>query len=286
MTTKLRSACDRCHQTKVRCSGDMPCQGCLSLKSLCFYSVSNPLGRPRGSKKGQNRTGSASNDALQKDAGSDADRTTTKSSRQAGASSEQGTGKRASRQQASNSRKHRTPNRRSSESLTIAVSDDQGDDASSAPTSAPGGQALVDNLSGDPTHQSRNGLAMSNVPVPTSFTMHSLNSADSGAQMPTTLPHSLSDSELSTFAMSDVVMSDFGSLATSHTQSSGSRDPFQHNFDGGSPSDFLRTSPQDFDFQHSSKVGTCPPQQMHTRPDQTRPLTESGLYHTVGPPFW
>ena len=56
MTTKLRSACDRCHSSKVRCSGDMPCQTCLMSKCLCFYSVSNPLGRPRGTKNANTRT--------------------------------------------------------------------------------------------------------------------------------------------------------------------------------------------------------------------------------------
>ena len=61
MTTKVRSACDRCHSNKVRCSGDVPCQSCLVSKSLCFYSLSNPLGRPRGTKNGINRTRPSSN---------------------------------------------------------------------------------------------------------------------------------------------------------------------------------------------------------------------------------
>ena len=53
MSTKLRTACDRCHQIKVRCSGDVPCQGCLLSNSLCLYSFSHPLGRPRGTKNYQ-----------------------------------------------------------------------------------------------------------------------------------------------------------------------------------------------------------------------------------------
>ena len=47
---KLRSACDLCHQTKVRCSGDTPCQTCENLDMECVYSVSNRVGRPRGIK--------------------------------------------------------------------------------------------------------------------------------------------------------------------------------------------------------------------------------------------
>ncbi|PVH97119.1 hypothetical protein DM02DRAFT_658555 [Periconia macrospinosa] len=60
MSTKFRSACDRCHDAKVRCSGDMPCQGCILSKSLCFYSVSNVLGRPRGTKNKTSRRRTAS----------------------------------------------------------------------------------------------------------------------------------------------------------------------------------------------------------------------------------
>jgi hypothetical protein len=63
MTTKFRSACDRCHYTKVRCSGEMPCQGCLNSQSLCFYSVSSPLGRPRGTKNKTSRNRSNGNNS-------------------------------------------------------------------------------------------------------------------------------------------------------------------------------------------------------------------------------
>ena len=47
---KLRSACDSCHQNKVRCSGDTPCRTCENLDMQCVYSVSNRIGRPRGTK--------------------------------------------------------------------------------------------------------------------------------------------------------------------------------------------------------------------------------------------
>lgn len=50
MVTKLRAACDNCHRGKVRCSGQLPCQGCLSTGTLCFFSLSDRLGRPKGTK--------------------------------------------------------------------------------------------------------------------------------------------------------------------------------------------------------------------------------------------
>lgn len=50
MATKLRAACDNCHRGKVRCSGHLPCQGCLNTGTLCFFSLSDRLGRPKGTK--------------------------------------------------------------------------------------------------------------------------------------------------------------------------------------------------------------------------------------------
>jgi hypothetical protein len=50
---RLRRACDTCHQLKVRCSGTMPCETCLSSNNECFYSQLNRLGRPKGSKNRQ-----------------------------------------------------------------------------------------------------------------------------------------------------------------------------------------------------------------------------------------
>ena len=48
--SKIRSACDACHRMKVRCTGDVPCEGCLNSRNLCFYSYSGRLGRPKGTK--------------------------------------------------------------------------------------------------------------------------------------------------------------------------------------------------------------------------------------------
>ena len=51
---KLRSACDRCHQSKMKCSGGMPCTGCSNSADDCSYSVSNRSGRPKGAKNKRN----------------------------------------------------------------------------------------------------------------------------------------------------------------------------------------------------------------------------------------
>lgn len=50
-TRRLRSACDICHQGKTRCSGGNPCTGCQNSGAECTYSVSNRLGRPKGTTK-------------------------------------------------------------------------------------------------------------------------------------------------------------------------------------------------------------------------------------------
>ena len=49
-TKKLRSACDSCHQTKVRCSGGQPCEKCEKIGFDCVYSVSERTGRPKDTR--------------------------------------------------------------------------------------------------------------------------------------------------------------------------------------------------------------------------------------------
>ncbi|KAL1963680.1 hypothetical protein VTN77DRAFT_7884 [Rasamsonia byssochlamydoides] len=49
-TKKVRSACDTCHNAKMKCSGGSPCAACSSSGYQCRYSVSNRLGRPKGAK--------------------------------------------------------------------------------------------------------------------------------------------------------------------------------------------------------------------------------------------
>lgn len=46
----LRSACDLCHEGKIKCSGGRPCDGCHRLDVKCTYSTSNRTGRPKGVK--------------------------------------------------------------------------------------------------------------------------------------------------------------------------------------------------------------------------------------------
>ena len=47
---KLRSACNRCHQSKTKCSGGNPCATCASAKEPCYYSLSTRTGRPKGAR--------------------------------------------------------------------------------------------------------------------------------------------------------------------------------------------------------------------------------------------
>ena len=50
LSKKLRTACDICHQAKMKCSGGSPCQGCRASDHECIYSVSKRIGRPKGTK--------------------------------------------------------------------------------------------------------------------------------------------------------------------------------------------------------------------------------------------
>ena len=47
---KLRTACDRCHQSKMKCSSTVPCVSCKTSREQCIYSASNRSGRPKGVK--------------------------------------------------------------------------------------------------------------------------------------------------------------------------------------------------------------------------------------------
>ncbi|KAL6693483.1 hypothetical protein J3F84DRAFT_380932 [Trichoderma pleuroticola] len=70
VTPRLRSACDACHQLKVRCSGYLPCDSCTESCRTCVFSMSNRLGRPLGSKNkraatvGETSSDSTSNPVL------------------------------------------------------------------------------------------------------------------------------------------------------------------------------------------------------------------------------
>lgn len=58
---RLRSACDICHQAKTRCSGGTPCTGCQNSGYKCVYSISNRLGRPKGTTKNNTQRHRAAN---------------------------------------------------------------------------------------------------------------------------------------------------------------------------------------------------------------------------------
>ena len=53
-TKKLRTACDRCHHAKMKCTGGMPCAGCSDSVEKCCYSVSHRPGRPKGARNKRN----------------------------------------------------------------------------------------------------------------------------------------------------------------------------------------------------------------------------------------
>lgn len=47
---QLRSACDACHQSKIKCPGGNPCLNCFSGGNRCNYTQASRIGRPKGSK--------------------------------------------------------------------------------------------------------------------------------------------------------------------------------------------------------------------------------------------
>ncbi|KAL6691426.1 hypothetical protein J3F84DRAFT_162452 [Trichoderma pleuroticola] len=47
---RLRSACDVCHASKVRCTGGQPCKKCCNSNLPCTYSYMAKLGKPKGSR--------------------------------------------------------------------------------------------------------------------------------------------------------------------------------------------------------------------------------------------
>ena len=54
ISTKIRSACDICHHSKIKCHGGNPCEGCKRSGARCRYSQSNRVGRPKGVKNQRN----------------------------------------------------------------------------------------------------------------------------------------------------------------------------------------------------------------------------------------
>ncbi|KAH8600637.1 hypothetical protein B0O99DRAFT_667881 [Bisporella sp. PMI_857] len=240
MSTKLRSACDKCHETKVRCSGDVPCQGCLTSRSLCFYSVSNPLGRPRGTKKKQIRGGSRGNNTWDRDdvANGDAMATT------AGTSGDRGSSKRT-----------RTNNGDCSGSVSrsIVVSNGHRDDASNLLGS--GGPPPSDNSSFIPTHHGQHNVCMSDATAPSGFRLNSpLNPAGSTTKgLGDVLPHSFDYNDLDRYAISDVARSDFSSLSNLDARTPILWDDSTFSVDSETSSELLRTGAENLDFSDTFK---------------------------------
>jgi hypothetical protein len=49
-TVRRRSACNACHEGKIKCSGGVTCVACQLSGLQCTYSLISRLGRPKGSK--------------------------------------------------------------------------------------------------------------------------------------------------------------------------------------------------------------------------------------------
>jgi len=239
MSIKLRSACDKCHETKVRCSGEVPCQGCLTSSSLCFYSVSNPLGRPRGTKKKQIRGGSKGANTWERDDVANGEVAATTA----------GTGERGS------SKRSRTNNGDCSgpASRTIIVSNSHREDTSDPLGS--GGSAPGDNSSFIPTHQGHNNISMSDAAAPNDFRLNPMNhSGKENRGIDDALPHSFDYSDLNRYVMSDVARSDFSSLTNPEIRTPITWDDSAFSFDSENSSDVLRTGAENLDFSYTFKV--------------------------------
>jgi Fungal Zn(2)-Cys(6) binuclear cluster domain len=239
MSIKLRSACDKCHETKVRCSGDVPCQGCLTSRSLCFYSVSNPLGRPRGTKKKQIRGGSRGSNTWDRDDVANVDATATT----AGTTGDRGSSKRT-----------RTNNGDWSGSVSrnIVVSSSYTEDTSDLLGS--GGPAPGDNSSFIPTHHGHN-IGMSDVAAPNDFRLNPLNPAGNETKgLSDALPHSFDYSDLDRYAVSDVARSDFSPLTNPDARTPITWDDSTFSVDSETSSDLPRTGVENLDFSYTFKV--------------------------------
>jgi Zn(2)-Cys(6) binuclear cluster domain-containing protein len=57
-TLKLRSACDACHQAKVKCSRGASCLHCRIHNQECRYSYTARIGKPKGSRNRKTLAGS------------------------------------------------------------------------------------------------------------------------------------------------------------------------------------------------------------------------------------
>ena len=251
MSTKLRSACDKCHETKVRCSGDIPCQGCLTSRSLCFYSVSNPLGRPRGTKKKPIRGGSAGNNTWDAEDGSKGEATVLAA----------GTTKRTRTRQSLVSGKDNNEDGSSSTSRTHIVSN--GNRESTSDPMGSGGPAPGDNASFIPGRHGQNNVSMSDMAAPNEFRLNSLSPSGNETQGHSDpLPHSFDFSNLDRYRMSDIARADFGSLANPNDRNLLTWDDSTY-IESESSSDLLRTSAENLNYSNTFKVKKIPSTILH-----------------------
>ena len=250
MTTKVRSACDRCHQTKVRCNGGVPCRGCLTSKTLCFYSVSNALGRPRGAKQNQNPLASKHDSASNGETTSDRDRSAvTKNTK---STTDRSSRIRQSLRTRSTLDKDESSAQNSSGAWNILTPDSQMDEGSRCVAAT--AQASRDNTSITPTSHDRNGFC---VPQDVAaFYNYRYNQGfpkePAASTLRDTPPYTLSDSELSGFTRSDVTMSDFAAFG--NIESPIAWDDLSQHGNDSSSSVIFRTLPESSTYQTRSLV--------------------------------
>ena len=222
-------------------------------RSLCFYSVSNPLGRPRGTKKNKNRGGSKGRNAWERDDVSNGDAMATMVTT---------TGDRRSRKRTQprrnlTSHKGNNDDRSSSMPINLVMSNGYRDGTSDPLGS--GSPAPGDNPPFVPTHHRYKDVGMSDAAVPNDFRLSSLNPADNGPQgLGHTLPHNFGYSDLERSGMLDVARSDFGTLPNPDTRNPITWDNPTYNIDGEDSSALLRTSAEDLDFSNIPKVKKSP----------------------------
>lgn len=237
MSIKLRSACDKCHEAKVRCSGGIPCQGCLISRCLCFYSVSNPLGRPKGTKKRQNRGGSKGNSTWDRDDVSNEDNSAT----MGGTAGNRGPRKRTQTRGGLNTPKDDDDHTTSSSRNTV-VSGSQREDMSELLGS--GGPAPGDNPPFIPNYHGHN-VGMSAVAAPNDFRLNSMSPTANGTQ-------SLGDTLQNNLDYSDIDRHGF--LTNPEALTPITWDSSTYNTEGENSSDILRVSAENLDFANRSKV--------------------------------
>lgn len=224
----------------MRCSGGIPCQGCLVAKCLCFYSVSNPLGRPKGTKKRQSQGGSKGNSTWDRDDVSNDDNSATICRTAPNRSSMKRTRTRGRLNNPKDSDGHTNSGSRNS-----VVSSDQREDVSKLL----GGPVSGDNPPFIPNYHGQN-IGMPAAVAPNDFRLNSMSPIETGIQ-------SLDDTLQNNFDYSDIDRHGF--LANPRPLTPITWDSSTNNTDGENSSDLLQLSAENLDFSNRSKVHKKPP---------------------------